>query len=85
MDQRTSATFRFQLKTPFLGKFGPKYQNYQLRVKFGTPTNSNMQNLMVMLVVCIAATQRTFFCIYPFQPSKHIKKRYQCVFLSYHT
>ena len=33
---------------PFLGKFGPKSQNYQFMLKFGTYTNSNMQNSMVM-------------------------------------
>ena len=32
----------------FFGKFGPKNQNYQLKLKFGTYTNLNMQNLMVM-------------------------------------
>ena len=26
------------------GKFGPKNQNFQVKLKFGTETNSNMQN-----------------------------------------
>ena len=38
----------FRLKIPFFGKFGPKYQNCQFILKFGTWTNSNMQNSMVM-------------------------------------
>ena len=33
---------------PFLGKFGQKTQNCQFKLKFGTQTNSNMQNSMVM-------------------------------------
>ena len=37
------------MEIPFLGKFGPKNQNYQFKPKFGTYTNSNMQNSMVML------------------------------------
>ena len=40
--------FRFRPQIPFLGKFGPKNQNYQFILKFGTWTNSNMQNSMVM-------------------------------------
>ena len=40
--------FRFQLKVPFLDKFGPKIQNWLFKVKFGTQTNLNRQNLMVM-------------------------------------
>ena len=31
-------------KIPFLGKFSPKYQNFQFELKFGTKTNSIMQN-----------------------------------------
>ena len=38
----------FDLEIPFLGKFGPKSQNYQFQLKFGTYTNSNMQNSIVM-------------------------------------
>ena len=33
---------------PFFGKFGPKNQNCQFELKFGTKTNFNMQNLMVV-------------------------------------
>ena len=40
--------FRFRPQIPFLGKFGPKNQNCQFILKFGTWTNSNMQNSMAM-------------------------------------
>ena len=38
------------MEIPFLGKFGSKNQNCQLKLKFGTYTNSNMQNSMVMFI-----------------------------------
>ena len=34
----------FDWKCPF-GKFGPKIQNCQFKRKFGTYTDSNMQNI----------------------------------------
>ena len=37
---------------PFLGKFGPKNQNCQFKLKFGTKTNSNEQNSFVQGEVC---------------------------------
>ena len=43
---------------PFLGKFGPKNQNCQFKLKFGTFNNSNMQNSMVMFI-------SFFFCFWP--------------------
>ena len=33
---------------PFLGKFGPKYQNFQFKLKFATKNNLNIQNSLVM-------------------------------------
>ena len=33
---------------PCFGKFGPKTQYCEFKLKFGTKTNSNMQKLMVM-------------------------------------
>ena len=39
-----------------MGKFGPKSQNCQFKLKFGTQSNSNDKNSMVML---------TFFCFRP--------------------
>ena len=41
-------SFCFWSEIPFLGRFGPKNQNYQFKLKFGTYTNSNMQNSMLM-------------------------------------
>ena len=41
------------MEISFLGKFGPKNQNYQLKLKFGTYTNSNMQNSMVMFTFSV--------------------------------
>ena len=38
----------FDSKYPFLGKFGPKNQTCQFVLKFGTLTNSNMQNSMAI-------------------------------------
>ena len=43
------------MEIPFLGKFGPKNQNYQFKLKFGTYTNSNMQNSLGMFL---------FFCFW---------------------
>ena len=40
--------FRFRPQIPFLGKFSPKNLNRQFILKFGTWTNSNMQNSMAM-------------------------------------
>ena len=40
--------FCFLVEISFLGKFGPKSQNYQLKVKFVTQTNSNMLNSMML-------------------------------------
>ena len=38
----------FRLEIPFLGKFGPKNKNCLFKLKFGTRTNSDMQNLLMM-------------------------------------
>ena len=40
--------FCFWLEIPFWGKFSPKSQNYKLKLKFGTYTNLNMQNSMML-------------------------------------
>ena len=40
--------FYFTAGIPFLAKFVPKNQNWQFKLKFGTWTNSNMQNSMLM-------------------------------------
>ena len=41
------------MEIPFLGKFSPKCQNYQLKLKFCTQTSSNMQNSMVVLTFSV--------------------------------
>ena len=43
----------FELEIPFLGKFGPKNQNCQFKLKFGTRTNSDMQNSLVMFTFSV--------------------------------
>ena len=35
---------------PFLGRFGPKSQNNQFKLKFGTKTNLNMQILTFVVL-----------------------------------
>ena len=52
--------FRFRPQIPFLGKFSPKNQNCQLILKFGTWTNSNMQNSVAMFYFSV------FYWNYPF-------------------
>ena len=42
-----------RLEIPFLGKFGPKNQNCQFKLKFGTKTNLNMQNLVVLFTFSV--------------------------------
>ena len=37
----------------FLGKFGPKSQNCHFMLKFGTYTNSSMQNSIVMFILSV--------------------------------
>ena len=45
--------FCFGLETPFLGKFGPKNENCQFKLKFGTKTNLNKQNSMMMFTFSV--------------------------------
>ena len=52
--------FRFRPQIPFLGKFGPKNQNCQFILKFGTWTNSNIQNSMAMF------NFSAYYCNYSF-------------------
>ena len=51
--------FCFQPEIPFLDKLGPKNQNCQFKLKFGTYTNSNMKDSMVALIFSIF----DFFCV----------------------
>ena len=48
MDSRKSAVFLFKLKIPFLGSFGLKYENNQVKLKIGTQSNLDMRNWMVI-------------------------------------
>ena len=52
--------FCFWVEIPFLGKFGPKSQNYHLKLKFGIYTNLDMQKSMVMFIF-LAFDQKYFF------------------------
>ena len=45
--QNSMEVFTFSVLL-FLGKFCPENQNCQFKLKFGTKTNSNMQNSMMM-------------------------------------
>ena len=40
--------FCFRLEIQLLGKFSPKNQNCQFKLKLGTLNNSNMQNSMMV-------------------------------------
>ena len=43
----------FRPEVPFFGKFGPKRnQICQFKLIFGTSTNSNMQNSVVVFILC---------------------------------
>ena len=53
------------LFSSFFGKFGPKNQNYQLKLKFGTYTNLNMQNLMAMFTFFVFGRKYLFRTIGP--------------------
>ena len=56
----------FRLEIPFLGKFVPKNQNFQFKLKFGTQTNSNMENSMAG-VYCFCFRPATT-CLGKFDP-----------------
>ena len=45
--------FCFRLEIPFLGKYDPKTQKCQFKLKFGTKTNLNMQNSMMLFTFCV--------------------------------
>ena len=61
--QNSMAVFSFFVldrKYPVLGKYGPKNKNYQFKLKFGTQSNSNMQNWMVMFAFSFFDWKYTF-------------------------
>ena len=49
------------MEIPFLGKFGPKNQNCHFMLKFGTYTNLNMQNSMVMFTFSVFDREYLFW------------------------
>ena len=52
--------FCFRPETPFLGKFGPKDQNRQFKLKFGNKTISNVQNSMVVFTFSVLDRKHPF-------------------------
>ena len=53
--------FCFSVEIPFLAKFGPQNQNSRFKLKFGTYTNSNMQNSMVMFIYFVFDDKQPFW------------------------
>ena len=53
--------FCFQRETDFLGKFSPNIQICQFNLKFGTRTNSNMQNSMGMFTSSVSNGKYLFW------------------------
>ena len=53
--------FCFRPETPFLGKFSPKNQICQFKLKFGTKTNSNIQNSKVVFTFSVLNRKYTFW------------------------
>ena len=50
----------FDWKYSFFCKLGPKNQNCQFKVKFGTQTNFNMQNSMVVFTFSVLERKHPF-------------------------
>ena len=53
--------FTFRPETPFLGKFVPKKQDCQFKLKCVTWSNSKMQNSMVMFTFSVLDRKHPFF------------------------
>ena len=47
-------TFCLRLEIHFMGKYGPKSQNFLFKVKFGININSNMRISTVMSIFSVA-------------------------------
>ena len=58
--------FLFQTGTILFGQIGPKTQNCQLKLRFGTYTNSNMQNAMVVFIFVLFLFLFLFFFCFLF-------------------
>ena len=48
--QWSCSFFCFWVEIPFWGKLGPKHQNSHFKLKFGSDSNSSIQNSKVMLI-----------------------------------
>ena len=53
--------FCFRPKIPFLDKFVPKNQNFQFKLEFGTKTNSNMRNSVMLFTVSVLDLEYYFW------------------------
>ena len=51
----------FTVFVPFLGKFGPKNQNYHFKLKFGGQPNSNIQNSMMLFTFFVFDWEYAFW------------------------
>ena len=58
----------FWARSTFFGKFGPKNRNCQIKIEFGTQTDSNIKNSVVMLIFSV------FDWKYPFLGKINFKK-----------
>ena len=53
--------FLFWLKIPFFDKLGPKDQNCQFKLKFGTKNNLHMQNSVMVFTFSVFETGNVIF------------------------
>ena len=53
--------FVLDWKCAFLDKLRAKNQNCQFKLKFGTPTNSNMQNAMALFTFSVLDRKHPFW------------------------
>ena len=62
-------------EVPFLGKFGPKSQNYQFKMKFGTYTNANMQNSIAVFTFFVFDRNPPFWANFIQKSKLSVKRR----------
>ena len=70
--------FFFRPEILFLGKFGAKIQDCLLKVIFGTKTNSNMHNSMVVFAIAVLH-QKCLFWVYLVENTKIVCLRWNLV------
>ena len=61
MTQAKVRFFYFRPEVPFWGKYGLKNQNCEFKLKFGTWTNWNMQNSMMMFTFSVSEQIHPFW------------------------